>query len=428
MNDLSVRPNGVTHVRWVILGLLFGLAFVAYILRLNLSVAGKFMMDDLGLTQIQLGWALSAFVWGYTIFQFPGGIFGRWFGPRKTMTLIVVVWGVITVLTGVLPGLLFASTAASLGVLIALRFLQGVSQGPYFPTEAGAVEAWFPPAGWALPNSLVSTGLGLGAAVTPPLIAWLMVTVGWRQSFYLTAPLAFLAAIVWWRIARDEPAEHPGVGEAELELIRGDRQPAESISGGWRRLLTNRDTLLLATSYLLMNYVFYIFFSWFFIYLVDVRGFSILGGGVLAATPFVVGSLAAALGGFVCDRLCKRIGPRWGCRWTAIGGLTLAALLLFAGATAPNPYLAVLFLSLCFGGTQFTEGAYWSAQTYVAGADTAPGTGILNTGGNLAGVLATPLVPILAAHFGWIVALASGSIFAILAAVLWLFIRADRAA
>jgi ACS family glucarate transporter-like MFS transporter len=416
-------------VRWALLGLLFILAFVAYVLRMNLSVAGKFMMDDLGLTRIQLGWALSAFVWGYAIFQFPGGVFGKRLGPRRALSLLAVGWGVITVLTGLVPGMIFTSSAASLIVLIVLRSLQGVFQAPYFPTQAGTVETWFPPAGWALPNSLVSTGLGLGAAFTAPLIAWLMVTVGWRASFYLTGPVAFVMAAVWWWFARDDPAEHPRVGEAELGMIRADRRPLDrgaSEQAAWKRLLTNRDTLLLAVSYLLMNYVFYIFFSWFFIYLVDVRGFSTLEGGALAATPFVIGSLAAAVGGAVCDSLCRRIGARWGCRAPAIGGLVLVALFLFAGATAPNPYLAVVFLSLCFAGTQFTEGAYWAAQTYVSGPDTAPATGILNTGGNLGGVIATPLVPILAAHFGWIVGLASGSLFAVCAAVLWLFIRADR--
>jgi ACS family glucarate transporter-like MFS transporter len=309
-----------------------------------------------------------------------------------------------------------------------LRCAQGVAQGPYFPIQAGVIEAWFPPSGWAFPNSLVSTGLGLGAAATPPLIAWLMVTVGWRQSFYLTAPLAFVGAFVWWKTARNRPGEHPRVGKTELELIGAGRiaPRGDSDRADLKRVLANRDTLLLSLSYLLMNYVFYIFFSWFFIYLVDVRGFSILGGGVLAATPFIFGALAAALGGFVCDRLCHRIGPRWGCRWTAIGGLMLAAVLLFAGAAAPNPYLAVLFLSICFGGTQFTEGAYWAAQTFVAGPDTAPATGILNTGGNLAGAIATPLVPILAAQLGWIAALASGSVFAVAAAVLWLFIDPER--
>lgn len=63
-----------TQVRWVILALLFMASFVAYILRTNMSIAGENMMADLGLSKIQLGMVLSAFAWGYAIFQFPGGI------------------------------------------------------------------------------------------------------------------------------------------------------------------------------------------------------------------------------------------------------------------------------------------------------------------------------------------------------------------
>jgi len=99
---------------------------------------------------------------------------------------------------------------------------------------------------------------------------------------------------------------------------------------------------------------------------------------------------------------------------------------LFAGATATNEYLAVVFLSVCFGATQFTEGAYWSGTTFVAGQHTAAATGVLNTGGNLAGAIASPLVPILAHHFGWLVALATGSVFALVAAALWFWIQVDR--
>jgi sugar phosphate permease len=63
-----------THVRWSILALLFMASFVAYMLRTNMSIAGERMMTDLGLSTIQLGMVLSAFAWGYAIFQFPGGI------------------------------------------------------------------------------------------------------------------------------------------------------------------------------------------------------------------------------------------------------------------------------------------------------------------------------------------------------------------
>jgi len=52
------------------------------------------------------------------------------------------------------------------------------------------------------------SGLTLGAAATAPLIAWLMETLVWLESFVLTAPLAFLIAGVWWRYARDNPVEY----------------------------------------------------------------------------------------------------------------------------------------------------------------------------------------------------------------------------
>jgi ACS family glucarate transporter-like MFS transporter len=305
-----------TQVRWVILGLLFVLSFVAYVLRTNMSIAGASMMEDLGLSKIQLGMVLSAFAWGYAIFQFPGGIIGDKLGSRRALTIIAVLWGILTLATGLVPGKPLASTTVILATLIGLRFLMGVVQAPLFPVACGrTIGNWFPVSGWAFPNGLTSTGLTLGAAATAPLIAWLMETLGWRESFVLTAPLAFLIAGVWWWYTRDNPADHPRVSKKELDLINTDRplqEQAIDVKVAWKRVLKNRDILLLTASYFCMNYVFYIFFNWFFIYLVDMRGFEILEGGYFAAAPWMVGAVSASVGGFWCDRLCKRIGPRWG--------------------------------------------------------------------------------------------------------------------
>ena len=419
-----------THVRWSILALLFIASFVAYILRTNMSIAGESMMADLGLSKIQLGMVLSAFAWGYAIFQFPGGIFGNIVGCRRALTIIAVLWGILTLATGLVPGTTLASTAFILTTLIGLRFLMGVVQAPLFPVACGgAIGNWFPVSGWAFPNGLTSTGLALGAAATAPLIAWLMETLGWRESFVLTAPLAFLIAGVWWWYARDNPADHPRVSKKELALINTNRLSPEQIianRSAWKRVLKNRDILLLAASYFCMNYVFYIFFNWFFIYLVDVREFEILEGGYFAAAPWMVGAVTASVGGLWCDRLCKRIGPRWGCRIPGVVGLSLAAGLLFLGATAKNPYLAVVFLSLSFGCTQLTEGAYWAAAIFVSGKHASTGTGVMNTGGNVVGGIGALLVPITAEAFGWVPALATGSVFAMIGVGLWLFVRADK--
>jgi ACS family glucarate transporter-like MFS transporter len=419
-----------TQVRWVILALLFMVSFVAYVLRTNMSIAGENMMADLGLSKIQLGMILSAFAWGYAIFQFPGGIFGNILGGRRALTIIAVLWGILTLATGLVPGTTLASTIFILVTLIVLRFLMGVVQAPVFPVACGGtIGSWFPVSGWAFPNGLTSTGLTLGAAATAPLIAWLMEALGWRESFVLTAPSAFLIAGVWWWYARDNPADHPRVNKKELALINANRPSPEQViakRSAWKHALKNRDILLLAASYFCMNYVFYIFFNWFFIYLVEIRKFEILEGGYFAAAPWMVGAVAASVGGLWCDRLCKRIGPRWGCRIPGIVGLSLAAGLLFLGATAKNPYLAVVFLSLSFGCTQLTEGPYWTAAIFVAGKHASAATGVMNTGGNIVGGIGALLVPVTAEAFGWVPALATGSVFAIIGVGLWFFIRADR--
>ena len=188
------------------------------------------------------------------------------------------------------------------------------------------------------------------------------------------------------------------------------------------RILLQRDVLLFSAAYFCMNYVFYMFAQWLFTYLVEERGFSLLESGLLYALPFATGAALAAAGGLTCDALCRRIGPRWGCRLPAMTGLALVAVFLLAGAHAVNPYAAVVMLSLCFGFTQFTEGAFWSATTYVAGPYTSTATGVLNTGGNAAGFLA-PVVGLMVDRLGWIATLASGSMFAIVGVLLWLFIR-----
>jgi ACS family glucarate transporter-like MFS transporter len=107
-------------------------------------------------------------------------------------------------------------------------------------------------------------------------------------------------------------------------------------------------------------------------------------------------------------------------------GLTASGILLYVGLYSPSPYVAVALLSLCFAATQFAEGAFWSAQIFIAGPYSAPACGLMNTGGNSAGIIVAPLMPFLAMHVGWVAALSTGSVLALIGALIWLFIRVDR--
>ena len=428
--EILTRPGGRTGVRWRILALIFAASFVAYLLRTNMSVAGERMMGELGLTQVQLGAVLAAFAWGYAAAQFPSGVWGGRVGARRAMALAALSWGVLNLLVGLVPRRGAVSAVAIMAALIALRFLMGVAQAPLYPVTGGTMTCdWFPVTGWALPNSLGNAGLTLGAAATGPLIAWLMVAFGWRLSFVLTAPLALVLAALWWWYTRDTPAQHPRVGAAELALIDRGRPAAfrEAPPAGvaWR-ILRDPQVLLLAVSYFCSNYVFYFFFNWLFIYLVENRGFKVLEGGYYAAIPWIAGALGAIVGGVVCDRLSLTLGKRLSHRGVAILGLLMSGALLLAAALAAAPLAAVVFLSLCLAFQQMTDAVYWSAAISVSGRHAGSATGVMNTGGNVVGGVGALLVPLTVRSFGWPAALATGAGFAAVGALLWCWIRADR--
>jgi ACS family glucarate transporter-like MFS transporter len=423
----SAAPTG--HVRWVILAFIMVAAAVAYMTRYNLSFVGPKMIEDLGLTTIQLGVVFSAFSAGYTLFQFPSGVFGGRYGARRVVAIILVAWGILTAITGALPGSGFGSASLVFALLLVVRFLLGVAQAPVFPVTGGATANWFPIGKWGLPNGLASTALTLASAVTGPLLIWLVSLYGWRGSFFLTAPVGLAFGWVWWWYVRDLPRDHSSVKPAELALINANRPDgltAGEQKGAWKRVLVNRDLLLLTASYFCMNFVFFLFFNWIFFYLTEVKGFSNETAAGMTAAQWIMGAVGATLGGFACDRFIWRFGLRRGPQILVIPSLMLCGISLVLGAISTNPVVMVCFLCASFGLTQVTEAAYWSTMYAVARRSASEGGGMMNTGGNLVGAIGGVLVPIVAHSFGWTVAISMGGVFAFAGAALWFWVRGDR--
>lgn len=419
----------MTNIRWIVLGLILLASFVSYVLRTNFNIVAEMMGEDLGLTEIQLGIIFSSFAAGYAIFQFPGGVAGNRFGARRLMAALMVAWGLLALGTALVPGPEVLSSGAIVACLVVIRFLVGATHAPIYPVTGGGTTAnWFPVGGWGLPLGLSSTGLTLGAAATAPVVVMLMEAFGWRGALLITAPAAFVVAAVWYWYVRDFPKQHASVSAEELALIDANRPPPEAAleKGSWKKALKNRDILLLTVSYFCMNYVFYLFFSWFFFYLVDVKEFPVSQAGTLTAAQWILGAIGATAGGFFCDMLIRRYGLRLGPRMVAVTGLVLCSLFLFFGAIGSQPILAVVLLCIAFGCTQITEAAYWVAAVAIGGRHAETASGVLNTGGNVVGFVGGMLVPVTATAFGWTTAVSTGSIFAIVGAILWFFIRSDR--
>src|SRR5256885_3390172 len=195
------------RVRRALLGLIFAFAFTGYVQRTSISIAAQRMMPELGLSQIQVGWLLTAFLFTYAVFQIPGALAGQWIGPRRALTVIGLATVIATLGTVVGAGVFVA--------LLATRALLGVAQAALFPVGAGTIRTWFPVNRWASAQALVVTGLWSGAAATPALVAWLMEQYGWRWALVATSVPSLLLVVLWYMYARDRPNQHSAVTEAE---------------------------------------------------------------------------------------------------------------------------------------------------------------------------------------------------------------------
>ena len=291
------------HVRWVLVVWMLVISAVSYLDRVNVSIAGPSIEREFQLDHIHLGWVFSAWVLGYALFRAPSGRLADRFGPRKILLLGTVWWAVFTGLTALVPG----NVAGSLVTLVAVRFLLGVGESIVYPATNRLVAAWVPTQERGLANGLIFAGVGLGAAVTPPLIAYIIYHYGWRVSLWVCAFIGLVIGALWFLMARDEPEQHPWVGPKELSYISAGlpHKNTNSATGAlpWRAILGSKNVWIITASYFGFVYVAYIFFTWFFTYLNTVqRTVNLKASAGYAILPFAAMAACSSMGGFVRER------------------------------------------------------------------------------------------------------------------------------
>ncbi|MEC4674804.1 MAG: MFS transporter [Nitrospirota bacterium] len=418
-----------THTRWTILSLLLGISIITYIDRVNISITARQMMPALGLSQVEMGHIFSAFVFGYALCQIPGGWLGDRWGPRRVLTLAVIWWSIFTALTALAPTLPILSLLGIGGSLMLVRFLIGIGEAAALPNFNRAIANWFHPHQRGLGIAVTISGIGIGSALTPPVTAWVMVNYGWQLAFYLAGILGFIIAGLWYWYATDHPEDHPHVNAQEAELIRGSTLAArlelkpEPGPIPWRAIAHTPTVWWLVLSYTCFGYVAYVYMSWFYLYLVEERGFDVLRGAFFASSPFIAISLLCPLGGWVTDRLGRQYGINRGRRWVGGAGMSGAAIAILVGAYMEAPLGAILFLSLGAGFLYFTIGAFWSSTTDLSKPHAGTLSGLMNTGANLGGTLSPTLTPWLANQFGWSTSLGFAAAMALVGALAWMRIR-----
>lgn len=418
-----------SRVRFFLAFWLFVLSGVAFLDRTNISIAGLKISQEYAFGNEQLGFIFSAFLVGYAVFQVPAGWLATRFGPRRVLTLGILSWCAVTALTALLP----KGIGHVILFFVLLRLALGAGESVIYPAANQFVARWVPLKERGIINGLILAGVGAGSGLTPPVLAWLISQHGWRTAFWFSAVVGLAVCLVWWQTARDTPEEHPAVTPAELREIHeglsyeapdGLSSQAPVIS--WRAILHRRDLAALMVGYFSFGYIAWIFFSWYFLYMTQVRGFDMRSSADYAMLPFLLMTVCCLAGGVFSDGLTRRYGLRVGRCWLAAAAQLLCALFLVFGSQVPNPSLAGVILAAGAGALYISQSSFWSVSVDIAGHSTGVFSSIVNMGGQIGGAATASLTPWLAQRYGWTASYWAAAALAIVGALCWLTVHPER--
>ena len=437
-NQTSPSLQSPTRIRWLLVGWLFVLSAVAFLDRVNLSIAGTRLAADYHLSDVQFGLLSTVFLFGYAFLQTPAGWLADRWGPRRVLAGGVIWWGIFTALTALVP----TSLRNPLLLLLLARFFLGAGEAVMYPCSNQFVARWIPTHERGLANGLIFAGVGVGSAASPSLITYIMIHHGWRSSFWICAIVGLAAGLVWFLASRDTPDEHPLVSASELAVIRSglvianmpvadDGTPASlqnrvSAKVPWGKILKHREVWLITLSYFGYGYVAWIFFAWFFIYLARVRGMNLKSSAFYATLPFLAMALGCVAGGLISDFLARRVSRKAGRCGVAALGLFLTALFLGFGAMVDNAPLASVILAGGAGALYLSQSSFWAISADIGGAFSGSVSGFMNMGAQLGGAVTASLTPFIAAHFGWTTSFLVAAALALLSSISWLLVDPDR--
>ena len=399
MNSVAnpIPTQQTTHIRYLIVGMLFAASCFSYGDRAILSVAGTTMQKLLHLDPAKFGILSSGFGWAYVLGQLPsGGLLDR-FGSKRVYGIAIGLMTLFAVLTGLAGYLPFAYIY--MGIFV-LRLFSGLAQSPIFPGNGRVVAAWFPTAERGTASSIFNASQYFALFFFGPIFGWLTQNHGWQSCFWFMGIFGALLLVAWNRLVFNVD-EHPMISATEVETIeRGgglvnlDRGAGTNNRLTWsavRQLLAQRMLVGIYIGQFCINTLTYFFITWFPVYLVQARHLSIVKSGLAAAVPALCGSVGGVLGGLCSDGLLRRGYSLTVARKAPIiAGMLLSVTMIACNYTNTQTVVMVL-MSLAFFGKGF------GALGWTVIADTSPrqligvNGGLFNLFGNMSSI-STPIV------------------------------------
>ncbi|NNE91282.1 MAG: MFS transporter [Verrucomicrobiales bacterium] len=382
-----------TRVRYEIISVTTLAAVLMYLDRICIAEIAKLeeFRSELGLTEKKTGLIMSVFFFTYALMQVPAGWMADRFGARRMLPLYILLWSACTILTGLATGFV---------MVIAARLIFGVAQAGCYPAAGSLIKRWTPLPVRGTASSIVSFGGRLGGAIAPVLTAWLLKDhLGWRWVLILYGTSGVFVALLFWKLFRETPTEHPRSNDAEQALISANDPDASP--GGKTPFPPLLPLIKSPTMWLMcvlqagINVGWAFLISWLPTYLQDVKEVEAKTGGLMSTIVLCSGIVGMLCGGRVTDFFTKRMGVRWGrslplvlCYATAV-----ATYLLSLGLEGAWSF--IIAMSLIAFLTDLSVPAIWAYMQDVGGKNTAAVFGWGNMWGNLGAFFVIMIIPVI---------------------------------
>ncbi|MCC7968032.1 MFS transporter [Escherichia coli] len=366
------------------LALFCAMSFLMYVDRVNLSATAGLIKDELGLSNTELGVIFSAFAYTYAVFQIIGGWFVDRLGSRRMIIFCGIIWVIATMATGFVGG--FIS-------LFLARLLLGVGEGAALPSQARAITYWFKPQQRGFVQGVTHSFSRLGNAITPPIIVALVAFWSWRGAFISLAIVTFIWLISWIISYKDDPRDHSGMTEEELEgvpIFEKKDLKVKAEPTPWRALIKRMGPTM--GVYFCYGWTSWLFFTWLPTFFMHGRGMDLKSSALFTAGVFLSGVVGNTVGGVISDKVLKMTGNLVAARRNVILFSFISVLFLLVPVINTDSLLIMtICLSVAFFCLELTIGPIWAVPMDITPKYVGIASGLMNAGSAVAGII-SPIV------------------------------------
>ena len=346
-----------TMIRWWICALLFFATTINYIDRQVFAILAPQLQTEIGWSEIEYGYIVTAFQLSYAIGLLMVGKLIDFLGTKKGFILSIIVWSLAAMAHAL------ARTPVGFGMA---RLALGIGESGNFPAAIKTISEWFPRKERALATGIFNSGSNIGAIVAPLLVPIIALNFGWQAAFIITGFLGFIWLFFWLRLMK-RPEEHPGINAAELDLIKADTEEnLEKPTSIWK-IIRTRKVWAIAIGKFLTDPIWWFFLYWLPKFLNTTYGLKLDKIGLPLIVAYLIADVGSIGGGWLSSHFLKMGWSINAARKTTLLICAILVVPIYWASGIDDLWPAVILIGL---GMAAHTG--WSANMYTLATDFFP--------------------------------------------------------